>query len=145
MNQSRRKLAGLRRHGRRLALQLLYAFEQKRYLDDGMLGVEEFHRDLDPEALAFGRELFALFCANRTPIDALVDGCLNNWTLGRLAILDRSVLRLGSAELLYREDTPPKVVINEYIELTKRFGSERRTTGLVNGVLDRIAREHRPA
>ena len=53
-------------------------------------------------------------------------------------------MRLGAYEILYSTDTPPKVAINEAIELAKKYGSEEKTTKLVNGVLDRIARDHRP-
>jgi N utilization substance protein B len=59
-------------------------------------------------------------------------------------VVDRAIMRLGAAEILYRNDTPPKVAINEAIELAKRFGSEEKTAKLVNGVLDKLARDHRP-
>ncbi len=78
-------------------------------------------------------------------MDAAVDQRLENWTIQRLAVLDRALLRLGAYELLFCADTPPKVTINEYIELAKRYGSEAKTAKLVNGVLDKIAREHRPS
>ena len=79
----------------------------------------------------------------RDAVDAVVDARLHNWSIGRLAVLDHTVLRLGCYELLYRADTPPKVAINEYIELAKIYGSEQKTAKLVNGVLDKIARDHR--
>ena len=59
-----------------------------------------------------------------------------------MAVLDRSILRLGCYELIYCPDVPPKVVINEYIEIAKQYGSDVKTGKLVNGVLDRIAKEH---
>ncbi len=60
-----------------------------------------------------------------------------------MAVADRAILRLGAYEILYCADTPAKVAINEYIELSKRYGSEAKTPKLVNAVLDKIAREHR--
>jgi N utilization substance protein B len=81
--------------------------------------------------------------AERPAVDATIDKRLQNWTLARMAVLDRSILRLGCYELLYRADTPTRVIINEWIELAKSYGSEGRTAGLVNGVLDRIAKDHR--
>jgi len=133
-----------RRHGRMMAVQILYAFEQKGYDDDGRLLVEDDEAvSGDEGARSFARSLFDGFVAERTAVDAVVDGSLKNWTLHRLAKPDRCILRLGAFELLYCADTPPKVAINEYIELAKAVGSEGKSAKLVNGVLDKIAREHR--
>ncbi len=134
----------IRTAGRRLALMLLYAWEQNRYVDDGGLMTSDELLSEDPAAVAYGRELFAVVIANRTPIDAAIDQRLDNWTIHRLAVADRAILRLGAAEILYRADTPPRVAINEAIELGKLFGSDAKTAKLVNGVLDRLARDHRP-
>ncbi len=130
--------------GRQLALQMLYAFEQKQYDDDQELFLEEDPDTFSKEAQAKAKALFDGFCVEKTAIDACVDKRLQNWTLHRLAVMDRAVLRLGCYELIYCADVPPSVIINEYIELAKCFGSEERTAKLVNGVLDKIAREHRP-
>lgn len=139
--------AQLRTQGRELALQLLYSFEQNKYIDDGALLIDDSAEDnaegSDPEALGLAKELLAGFAKERVAVDAAIDKRLENWTIHRLAVLDRALLRLGTYELIYRLDTPPKVAINECIELAKRFGSEAKTPGLVNGVLDKIAREHR--
>ncbi len=135
---------GTRGPGRVLALQQLYSFEQNHYKDDGCLTPDELLEGIDEESIAFAQELFSGFQAERTAVDAAVDQRLENWTIQRLAVLDRAILRLGAFEILYRPDTPPKVAINEYIEIAKLFGSEAKTAKLVNGVLDKIAREHRP-
>jgi len=140
---TRSRAHAARSRGRVLAVQMLYAFEQNHYLDDGVLVPEDILADCDEGAQSFARDIFQGFCAQRPAVDAAVDTRLDNWSISRLAVLDRSLLRLGSYELLYCADTPPKVAINEYIELAKQFGSEAKTTKLVNGVLDRIAREHR--
>lgn len=122
---------------------MLYAFEQKHYENDNELALAE---DEEPSASVRERalSLFNGFGSERTAIDACIDKRLQNWTLNRLAVMDRAVLRLGCYELLYCSDVPASVVINEYIELAKQFGSDGRTAKLVNGVLDKIAREHRP-
>jgi N utilization substance protein B len=122
---------------------MLYAFEQKHYENDDALALAE---DEEPSAAVRERalSLFTGFSGERTAIDACIDKRLQNWTLNRLAVMDRAVLRLGCYELLYCADVPASVVINEYIELAKQFGSDGRTAKLVNGVLDKIAREHRP-
>lgn len=73
-------------------------------------------------------------------IDALLTAALVRWDLRRLAVIDRSVLRIGVAELLYVPDVPPQVVLDEAIEIAKRFGS-KESGRFVNGVLDRVARD----
>jgi transcription antitermination protein NusB len=137
------RIHAARTRGRELALQLAYSWEQNHYVDDGALLPDDVAAELDDATRAFAKELFAGLIAERAPVDAAVDERLENWNIGRLAMLDRALLRLGAFELIYRADTPPKVAINEYIELAKRFGSDAKTAKLVNGVLDRIAREHR--
>jgi N utilization substance protein B len=131
-----------RTSGRALALQMLYSFEQNHYQDDGRLLPDEAREGLGEEVIGFATALFAGFGAERAPVDAAVDQRLENWTIHRLAVIDRAILRLGAFELLHRSDTPPKVAINEWIELAKIYGSEAKTPKLVNGVLDRIARDH---
>jgi len=133
----------LRHRSRSIALQYCYAFDQKRFEDDGLLRVDRGD-ERDAQAYELGRQLFDDLRLQQQAVDGTVERCLRNWSLARLAVVDRSILRLGCFELLYRTDTPVRVVINEYIELAKEFGSEARTSGLVNGVLDRIAQLHRP-
>ncbi len=138
---------GVRNAGRARAIQLVYAYEQNRFVDDGFLlvSLDEDEAPALSEAQEFAAALFALFREHRVPVDAAVDARLENWTIHRLAVADRAILRLGAVELLYCPDTPPKVAINEYIELAKLYGSDAKTAKLVNGVLDRLAREHRAA
>jgi len=130
-----------RRAARDRTLQLLYAYEQNKYADDGRLLPTD--DEAVPEAVdAQARAWFDGFVVNRTPIDAAIDKRLTNWTIHRLAAVDRNILRLGALEILYDTVTPPKVAINEAVELAKRFGSEDKTAKLVNAVLDRLAKDH---
>jgi N utilization substance protein B len=78
---------------------------------------------------------------NRVRIDEIIQRVAQNWTLGRMTPIDRSVLRLATFEILFSADTPPKVAINEAIELAKRFGTAE-SPRFVNGILDRIITEH---
>ena len=80
----------------------------------------------------------------RSEVDALLQGAAEHWPLGRLAATDRAVLRVAIAEMLGRAGTPARVVIDEAITIARTFGSEQ-SGGFVNGVLDRLARELRPA
>lgn len=85
---------------------------------------------------AFARELVAGVRKNRAEIDAEVEQVAANWSLRRMAATDRNVLRLGAFELLHT-DTPPKVVVDEAVELAKRFGSAQ-SSQFVNGILDKV-------
>ena len=76
-------------------------------------------------------------------IDAALGEAAENWRLDRMAAIDRNVLRLGVYEILHREDVPPKVAIDEAIELAKKYGTEG-SGAFVNGVLDRIHKQTSP-
>ena len=134
-----------RSRGRELALQLLYSYEINKYVDDGLLIPDESREGIDPPIQGFATTLFTGFASHRTEVDAAIDARLERWSIQRLAVVDRALLRLGAFELLHHADTPTKVIINEYIELAKIYGSEAKTAKLVNGVLDRIAHQLRGA
>lgn len=85
----------------------------------------------------FAMELARAVDAHRSAIDALIEERLVDWTLERLSPAVLALLRLGVAELRFMEGVPPKVAINEYVELAKRF-AEAEAPSLVNAVLDRI-------
>ena len=81
------------------------------------------------------------FDQNRAKVESLLEAALEGWSLRRLTAEDGSILRLGITELIYITDTPERVVLDEYIELAKRYGTAE-SPKLVNGVLDRILREN---
>ena len=90
-------------------------------------------------------ELVRGACARQAEVDTQISRALaNGWTLSRLELLLRVVLRAGAFELMGRPDVPARVVIDEYVEVARAF-FERGEPGLVNGVLDSLAREIRPA
>lgn len=93
--------------------------------------------------VAFARELLAGVRRHRPELDQRLTQFVAHWSLERLAVTDRNILRLGAYELLYT-DTPPRVVINEAIELAKRFGADQ-SGQFVNGILDRLWRERQAA
>ncbi len=81
---------------------------------------------------------------HREDVDAIVSRTAHNWPLRRMAATDRSILRLAVVELLHHAETPTRVVLDEAIEIAKKYGSE--TSGsFVNGILDRIAHDARPS
>ena len=97
----------------------------------------------DESLVQFARELLAGIRRNRPELDRLLGEAAVNWSLGRMAVTDRNALRLGAYEIVYTE-TPPRVVINEAIDLARRFGTEQ-SGHFVNGILDRLLREQGPA
>jgi len=80
---------------------------------------------------------------HRTKIDEVIAQYAEHWDLERMAMVDRNVLRLGVFELLWFTETPPKVAINEALEVAKRF-STQESTRFINGILDRVHKELRP-
>lgn len=89
-------------------------------------------------------ELAVGVARNRKDIDLAIGRASENWKVERLAAVDRAVLRIATYELLYEPETPPEVVIDEAVEIARRFGGER-SPAFVNGVLDVIARQVRGA
>jgi N utilization substance protein B len=89
-----------------------------------------------PDLVEFARGLVAGVREHRHELDALIEGSAENWSLGRMAATDRNILRLGAYEVLH-SDTPPRVAVNEAVELAKRFGSAQ-SAQFVNGILDRL-------
>ncbi|MDF1535579.1 MAG: transcription antitermination factor NusB [bacterium] len=128
---------GSRRRGREAALKILYSME----MNPGP--VEDVFRQVlncgsEPEAA----HEFAKMLAGRTidrmeEIDGRIRSASLKWDLDRMAAVDRNVLRLAVSELIGQEGTPVRVVLNEAIELAKRYGGEESGT-FINGILDRI-------
>ena len=86
---------------------------------------------------AYLRELVAGVASHQEELDALIVRYSEHWRLERMTVVDRNLLRLAIFELLYQAKVPPKVVLNEAVELAKRFGSDD-SSAFVNGILDRI-------
>ncbi len=126
-----------RRRAREVVLQLLY--EDDLNPDQDASVAETFLsarlRDNQP-LIDFATHLWRNVLKNRWEIDKALSACAKNWSLRRMAAIDRNVLRLGTYELLMT-DTPGRVVINEAIELAKRYG-DRQSSQFVNGILDRL-------
>ncbi len=133
--------AGVRRSGRAYALQLLYARDGDLQTDLKIAATAwagDFELEVDTAALQFARDLIAAAVERAPEIDELITGASKNWRIDRMSRVDRNILRLGACELLAFRDVPVKVVINEAVELAKRFGTAE-SSAFVNGVLDRIA------
>ena len=94
----------------------------------------------DKEVRDFTRDIVLNTLRNLNKIDELIQKCTDHWTLQRMAVIDRNILRAATSELLFRPDIPHTVVINEAIEVAKKYSTED-SASFINGVLDRIARE----
>jgi transcription antitermination protein NusB len=132
---------GLRRQARGYALQVLYALDlnDRQEVDDALREYgSAFELEMDDRAVDFARELVLRVVTHRADIDDVIQGASKNWRLERMARVDRNILRLAACELKYALDVPVKVVINEAVELAKRFGTGE-SAAFVNGILDRIA------
>jgi transcription antitermination protein NusB len=150
---------GARRLGRELALKVLYGLndqepEPRQVLDrfwgnfrfaEDILGdpLEDVARPLPAEVVAFAEGLVLGVHSHLGTIDKAIKEFSTNWTLERMARVDLAILRLAAYELLFCPSVPGSVIINEAIEIGKRFGAQE-TPAFVNGILDQISRKHRP-
>ncbi len=119
------------------ALQILYQIDITGDPVDDVL--EQFWRDAEqsPEVRGFATQLVKGASKNLEEIDALIVQRSEHWKLSRMPAIDRSILRLGIYELLYRDDIPPKVAINEAVELAKNY-STPDSGKFINGILDKL-------
>jgi N utilization substance protein B len=132
---------GSRRTGRAYALQLLYARDGDPSTDVAGAAAswaDAFDLEIDTTARAFAKDLVAAASASAAQLDELITAASKNWRIDRMSRVDRNILRLGACELVAFREVPVKVVINEAVELAKRFGTAE-SSAFVNGVLDRIA------
>ncbi len=133
--------SGARSHGRAYALQILYGADGDAEVDLGAAAATwhaALELPLSDEAQQFARQLLDHVALRRAHLDSLISSSSRNWRLERMSRVDRNILRLSACELDAMRDVPVRVVINEAVELAKRFGSAD-SPAFVNGVLDRIA------
>lgn len=129
---------GKRRQARELALTLLYQLEFHEKPEEAMKAFwQEREKKVLPEVKAFADELVRGTLAHRAEIDQVLADQAEHWSLSRMALLDRNILRMAVYELLWREDIPEKVTINEAIELAKTYGGQD-SGKFVNGILDKV-------
>ncbi len=129
-----------RTKARELVLQLLYQADLTHANATDLLReffAMEAHEGEDPDIKAFASELVTSICEHLDEIDRQISESATNWQLDRMATVDRNILRLAGFELLFRDDIPPKVAINEAVELAKKYG-DLESGKFVNGILDKI-------
>lgn len=134
---------GKRRRAREIALQVLYETEvTKKKPEEALSDFWENH-PCKEEVRSFATKLVTGTSENLSSIDTLLRKHADNWDLNRMAAVDRNILRFATYELLFLDEIPPKVTINEAIEIAKKY-STLDSGRFVNGLLDRIKDEKRP-
>jgi len=130
-----------RRILREKVLQILYAYEMHGsgltvIIDDQLAKISK------KEELEFCNGIINYIVANRKEINKIIENRLTNWRVDRIAVIDRLLLQIGIGEMQYSEDVPPKVTINEVIEIAKEF-STAKSGRFINGILDAILLEYK--
>lgn len=150
---------GSRRQGRELAIKILFSlfgdnfspdevlntfWENFRFRND-VLGepLDEVELPVKQDVRAFTEELVRGVAMHREQIDQVIDEFSTNWSLERMSRVDLAILRMATFELLFQPQTPTSVIINEAVEVGKRYGT-RETPAFVNGLLDKVSRIYRP-
>jgi N utilization substance protein B len=143
-----------RRSAREYALQFLYGIDcldgsaSERVFPHGNLPMEgalslfwDRMPETDPDIKVYAEDIIKGSIKHLLHIDAIIEQAAEKWRLVRMATVDRNILRFATYELLYRDDIPSAVIINEAIEIAKKF-SASESASFINGILDKIAKEH---
>ncbi len=127
-----------RQKSREIAMELLFgmALSKNSYEETIENFVEDYEMDLTTIDLDYVKEAVKVVNDNLPKIDEIITASLVNWKLDRISKVNLTILRLAIAEMLYVEDVPEKVAINEAIELTKKY-SDEKSVSFINGVLDK--------
>ena len=136
-----------RSKARECALQILYEVEISRkdmkdcfenYWEDATL--DDVPADDRADVRKFATELVRGVLDHMEKIDAEIEKYAEHWKMSRMAVVDRNILRLGTCEILFIDEVPSKVAINEAVDIAKKFG-DAESSKFVNGILDKIAKE----
>jgi N utilization substance protein B len=134
-------MTGKRRKSRELAMQMLFQADVgKQNPDEVRKTFWQAREEVEDDTRGFSEDLFRVAKAREEEIDAIIEQHSQNWKLSRMAAVDRNVLRMAIAELLGFPGTPAPIVINEALEIARRY-SAPESINFLNGVLDAIARE----
>ena len=131
---------GTRRKAREVTLQALYQYELLQQGD--RFSFEQFcsHFQVNKKAIPYARTLLVGIHENEKEIDQHISKYAENWRLERMSVIDRNILRLAVFELIYQNDIPASVAINEAVEIAKRYSTDD-SGPFINGILDAMAKE----
>jgi N utilization substance protein B len=134
---------GNRRFSRELVIQFLYLTE----MNEGEITsqLESFweNNSCEKDVQSFAEDILNDIFDHKKEIDARLEKYSDNWTLSRMTVIDRNLLRMAASELMYSKTVPPKVAIDEAVEIAKKYGAED-SPNFINGILDRILKELKP-
>ena len=131
---------GKRRSSRELALKFLYQFELNEGDLDEQIKLFLERNSSQEDVENFMKELVMSLVSKMKEIDEIIQKYSDHWDLDRMTVIDRNILRIGACELLFNFSTPPKVVINEAIDIAKKYGNED-SPEFINGILDKVYNE----
>jgi transcription antitermination protein NusB len=131
---------GTRRKSRELTMQMLFQGDLGKHTPDEVNALFWPSRDdVDGETRGFAEDLYRVATARQAEIDALIESHAQNWRLERMAVVDRNLLRVAVAEMLAYPTTPAPIIINESLEIARRYAAPE-SIHFLNGVLDAISR-----
>lgn len=131
---------GKRRSSRELALKFLYLIELNKGIPEEQMKEFWERNPCQDDIREFTEDLIKTFSENKDEIDGALEKCSDNWSLSRMAVIDRNLLRLAVCEILFKKNVPVNAVINEAVEIAKKYGCGD-SSSFINGVLDRIVKE----
>ena len=139
-SRSKEKPAGTRRKSRELALQMLFQLDMGKQSPDNVRKTFWSERkEMDETVRGFADDIFRVAVERGASIDQMIEAHAPNWRMERMAAVDRNVLRAAVAEFVGFPQTPPPIVINEALEIARKFSSPE-AVNFINGVLDSVAK-----
>jgi transcription antitermination protein NusB len=132
---------GARRKARELALQMLFQHDMSGNAPDQILTTFEELQKSKPNTREFATRIFRGTVDHLGKIDEMITAQADNWRLSRMAVVDRNIIRMCVYEFLHEEDTPKLVIIDEGIEIAKKYGTQK-SSQFINGILDGILKRY---
>jgi N utilization substance protein B len=132
---------GARRKARELALQMLFQYDMAGNEPDMIIGTFEDLQKSKPNTREFAVKIFRGTVGHLGEIDDMIQVQAENWRLSRMAVVDRNIIRMSIYEFLHETDTPKLVIIDEAIEIAKKFGTQK-SSQFINGILDGILKRY---
>ena len=132
---------GARRKARELALQMLFQHDMSGNNPDMIIATFEELQKSKSNTRDFATKIFRGTVDNLASIDEMITAQADNWRLSRMAVVDRNIIRMSVYEFLHEDDTPKLVIIDEAIEIAKKFGTQK-SSQFINGILDGILKRY---
>lgn len=127
---------GLRRKSREIALQCLYQVDQGGETEDAVEIIRS-HFEVNDRSVPYVRELVEGINTHLDELDGILNKYSRHWRVNRMAVIDRNLLRIAAYEMLYKDEVPGSVAINEAVEIAKRYSSDD-SAAFINGILDAV-------